>query len=366
MVTWAKHLQEGWQGFLTENGQWQYKRAIAGRQARRRHLLNTFLDGNFVDPHPDGCPGLYLGPSVNMIHPPGGVLADPGEHRRSKLNVEECYPNTRIPLTTIGMMNKSDLFLDISESPLTVVTDFLNGRMAFSNNHHKSNYHVLQADRVESAFFHLGWRVDWRAVYKANKHVRGRYVKLAVNSRPWLRHPPVQFDKLQQHTDSVIVLTRRLRNEKWESDDYHFIGDSDDDGSDGDDDSDNSEESDESSGKGKKAGKGGGGLTQFRNQRDVDSISVSDSDNDEQSGHFDGKAEKGGKGGGGLTQPRHQRDVDSSSDYDSDDFWPPSSSMQRRNDQKNAKGKGRAIDRLRMFQKHSPKAVEVSGWKTIR
>jgi hypothetical protein len=224
MINWAKCLQRGWKDFLTNNGQWQDRRATAGRYAQRKYLLSLHKDPEFVDLFPNGCPKLYLGPSLNLIHPPGGVVIDPAEHRRRKLDAAECYPNYRIPLSNLGI--KVDLFLEISKSALEVITDFLQGKMAFRTQHSLVGFHVRQADRVESAFFHLGWRVDWRAVYKANKHVREKYVKSAINSRSWTSHPPIQVDDKQKYSDTLTHIMHNLRENNPEFHGYDSSGSS--------------------------------------------------------------------------------------------------------------------------------------------
>jgi hypothetical protein len=224
LITWVKYLQRGWSGFLTSNGQWADGQAWAGRRAQRDHLLSLHKDPTFVDPFPKGCPKLYLGPRLNMIHPPGGVQEDPAVHRQRKLDAAECYPNSRIPLSNLGI--KVDLFLEISKSAIEVVTDFLNGKMAFRTKHSLVDFHVLQADRVESAFFHLGWRVDWRAVYKANKHVREKYVKFAMNSRSWISHPPIQVDDKQRWSNTLTHMMPHMQNENKEFHGYDSAGSS--------------------------------------------------------------------------------------------------------------------------------------------
>ncbi|EPE35271.1 hypothetical protein GLAREA_10968 [Glarea lozoyensis ATCC 20868] len=255
LITWAPHLLKGWKHFLTGNGQWKDGRATAGRVVQRKHLLKLFQSSTFVDPHPDGCPGMYIGPSVNLIHPPR-YREDLDVIRQRKIDAKLCYPNTRIPLTIAHI--KVDLYLQISKSPLTVAMDFLQGKMALTNQYSPPGYHIIQADRVESAFFHLGWRVDWRAVYKANKHVREKFVKLAVNSRSWIHQPPLQIDDQQPHSNALAIVMQKLRNENIEYHSYDSSGSSDDEdessGSDSDDDLDDSSDSDGSGGGGPKGG----------------------------------------------------------------------------------------------------------------
>ncbi|EHL01091.1 hypothetical protein M7I_2952 [Glarea lozoyensis 74030] len=213
LITWAPHLLKGWKHFLTGNGQWKDGRATAGR--------------------------IHIQMAAQR-----------------KIDAKLCYPNTRIPLTIAHI--KVDLYLQISKSPLTVAMDFLQGKMALTNQYSPPGYHIIQADRVESAFFHLGWRVDWRAVYKANKHVREKFVKLAVNSRSWIHQPPLQIDDQQPHSNALAIVMQKLRNENIEYHSYDSSGSSDDEdessGSDSDDDLDDSSDSDGSGGGGPKGG----------------------------------------------------------------------------------------------------------------
>lgn len=266
LITFNPHISRNWSKFLTKNGQWKYKQATTGRECQYETLRKIWKSRTYVDSYPNGNRDLLVGPSLNAIHPRGGVSDEPPYHEIS-INAPcyENYDNCRIPLN--ARLIKFNLFEDWNANAFTVVKDFLRGIMA--NNVGPDNlpgFDAVQADRIESAFFHCGWRVDWRAVRKANKHVRERRVRFANYSRSWRRHRPIRVDGAQSDCQRVQDFMDRLRNEHHEPHGYN-----------GDDSSDNDDDSAPGRGLGRRPPNGGPNGGQAGNDDD----SSDDQDDDD-------------------------------------------------------------------------------------
>ncbi|RDL30830.1 uncharacterized protein BP5553_10175 [Venustampulla echinocandica] len=228
LITWDEHLQEDWGQYLRSDGGWQYGYTTRGRIQQRKTLLEKFNDADFDDPFPDGNQFLNIGPSINAIHAPG----DDADNREEEQETPEArfpvrgptYPNTQIPQDFTHI--KVSAYREWKLSSLRVVKDFLNGKMAAKRGSNFPRYEDLQVDRVESAFYDLGWRVDRRAVWSANREVGHNLVRRAIDSQAWKNNPPLRYDLYKGEE------VERLMNDLKRREDG--ISDEEDDESDGD------------------------------------------------------------------------------------------------------------------------------------
>ncbi|KAG9238505.1 hypothetical protein BJ875DRAFT_346152, partial [Amylocarpus encephaloides] len=181
LITFDHHWVEHWRCHLTENGQWNFGHATLGRSRLRQAAAS------------------------------------------------KCYPNSRILLSPRNI--RIGIWSAWAGTALHVIRDFLGGNMA-ADRAGQVHFDVLQTDRIEAAFWELGWRVDWRAVRKANKHVRNSHVRLAINSRSWKRHQPIMVDEHQQNSRNVKTIMDSIRKGNPENHDYDTDEESSDDESD--------------------------------------------------------------------------------------------------------------------------------------
>jgi hypothetical protein len=171
MITWDEHHQKKWRHFLTGKGTWITGNAMKGRRHQRATLLQTWQDPNSVDPFPKGTKDKAIGPPTNVIHTvddfSGVGLAISSNGSKRKV-AEACYPGTKIPLSCSDV--KFNAYKSYHQSAIKVIADFISGSMACGKD--LKSFRESQADKVESAFFELGWRADQNAILGANKDMR--------------------------------------------------------------------------------------------------------------------------------------------------------------------------------------------------
>ncbi len=195
MITWDEHHQKKWRRFWTDKGTWIRGDAIKGRKFQRERLLETWLDPNFVDPFPNGTKNKALGAPTNVIHTvsdfsgAGLVLSNSSAQKAAV----PCYPGTKIPLSCSDIKSKAYKFHH--PSAIKVIADFISGSMAGGKD--LKGFRESQADKVESAFFELGWRADRYAILGANKAMRDGNVGNALESQAWINAPPLQVDRFK-------------------------------------------------------------------------------------------------------------------------------------------------------------------------
>jgi len=119
---------------------------------------------------------------------------------------ERCYPDTNIPLSLAGI--KVDAYKDEDPDPLKVISNFLTGKM--SANPRLSKFRDQVIDRVESAFYELGWRADRVAIGEVSDQV-SRGGTSAFESRAWQRALPIKVDRFKG--DEVANLMRKVRGD---------------------------------------------------------------------------------------------------------------------------------------------------------
>ncbi|KAH7411167.1 hypothetical protein BKA64DRAFT_741758 [Cadophora sp. MPI-SDFR-AT-0126] len=230
LITWDKHHSDKWSRFITARGTWVCKRAMAGRALQRKSLLKTWLDPNSPNPYRHGKDNdRILGPPLNVVH----TTADhsPGRHEskkqkqaNSKKEDEKCYPGTEIPFSTIRIVVGS--YKDYDKDPLTVIADFLTGQLA---RHPKfKRYRTDQNDQIESAFYECGWRINRRALEKANDSILLGKAENAFQSKAWRKAQPLWVDKYKG--DQLNMLLNQMRDDMGEHGDFD-IDDSDDESS---------------------------------------------------------------------------------------------------------------------------------------
>jgi hypothetical protein len=225
LITWDDHHVRKWIHFLTASGTWQLKRAKVGRAVQRNTLLETYRNPNFNDPFPNGTRIRAIGPPLNVIHhkndesPAAGPLGRLARLRNlnasinSSLAAERCYPGTKIPLSLADI--KVGAYNDEDANPLTVISNFLTGRM--SANPRLSKFREQVIDRVESAFYELGWRADRVAIGEVSDQVYQGGTS-AFESRAWQRALPIKVDLFKG--DEVANLMKKVRGDvDWQDDD---------------------------------------------------------------------------------------------------------------------------------------------------
>jgi len=223
LITWDDHHREKWAGYLTSNGQWQFKMAKKGRRQQRDTLLATFHNRGFRDPFPNGRIG-EIGPGLNVIHAPNGAVYEEIAEPRGR-----SYPNSRIPFSTAHI--KADAYKEVHQNPLQVIAEFLSGNMSNRDKtRNQEGFQMLQLARAESAFLELGWRIDRRAAISASCDVREGVVNTLVQSLAWREHPPRRVDKFKG-----AAVSKMLRgfgggggNDDGDSEDSDNTSDSDD------------------------------------------------------------------------------------------------------------------------------------------
>jgi hypothetical protein len=169
---------------------------MRGRYCQRKTLLETFLNPNFVDPFPEGLRKKAIGPSLNAIHNANDKIG-PGPARPSSsrgiasspLTPGECYPNTNIPLSTKDI--KIGAFKKINQDAMQVIGNFLTGRLSYYAPN--SNHRTGQVERIESAFYEHGWRVDRVAVEQALEEMQ-EPGSTAFDSAAFNQDMPIRVD----------------------------------------------------------------------------------------------------------------------------------------------------------------------------
>lgn len=231
LITWDHHLQQNWEQYLTPNGQWKYGDATRGRAAQRNTLLEKVKDTEFEDPFPDGNQFLNIGPPLNVIHPVDDYTDDEDTDDDGKKH-EGPSPRPQVPgqgLNIPGTRISQDFshikisaYKDWHTSSIRVVRDFLKGRMAEKLKSNFTGYEDLQVDRVESAFYHQGWRVDRRAVWLANREVRHGLVRRAIDAESWKDNPPMRYHLLKWEEVEQLMNDLKIKDDDESSDDDNY------------------------------------------------------------------------------------------------------------------------------------------------
>ncbi|KAL2070489.1 hypothetical protein VTL71DRAFT_13515 [Oculimacula yallundae] len=201
LITWDKHHADKWARYITSNGTWAYGNVMKGRRHQRATLLRTWLDPNSPDIFAHGKQGnRTLGPPRNVVHfandfSLGGVAPTasrvPFPPRNRDLDPSECYPNTRIPFSTTGIV--VGCYKDSNNDPLIVIADFLTSQMACHPRF--KNHRAAQNDQVESAFYECGWRINRRALERANDAMALGTINNAFQSKHWRHNSPLWVDR---------------------------------------------------------------------------------------------------------------------------------------------------------------------------
>ncbi|KAH7355120.1 hypothetical protein BKA65DRAFT_581810 [Rhexocercosporidium sp. MPI-PUGE-AT-0058] len=222
LITWDKHHSDKWSQYITAKGTWEYKRAMIGRAVQRNTLLRTWLNPNSPDIYAHGKDrNRTLGAPLNVIHAvndrsPGGIA--PGATRvpfhLGQREVEpepaDCYPDTRISYSTIKII--AGVFKDRHDDPHMVIADFLTGQIAC---HPKFKAHRTDHnDQIESAFYECGWRINRRALERANDDMAMGKIENAFQSKSWNLNPPLRVDKFKG--DRLDLLLQQMRDDMRE------------------------------------------------------------------------------------------------------------------------------------------------------
>jgi hypothetical protein len=120
--------------------------------------------------------------------------------------MERRYPGTKIPLSLDHI--KVGAYKDEDPSPLRVISNFLTGRMGANPRLSKFREQVI--DRVESAFYELGWRADRVAIGEASDQMYGG-ASSAFESQAWRRALPIKVDSFKG--GEVENLMRKVRGD---------------------------------------------------------------------------------------------------------------------------------------------------------
>lgn len=116
---------------------------------------------------------------------------------------------TNIPLSTEG--NQIDAWKEVNpREPCAkqVITDFLTGKMA---NGIFALYVKRHLNRIESAFFACGWRVNLNAMRQANQDMRENNAVNAFSSKAWRQSPPFKVDEFKG--EEIEELMRLMRED---------------------------------------------------------------------------------------------------------------------------------------------------------
>ncbi|KAF8854220.1 hypothetical protein BDZ45DRAFT_47378 [Acephala macrosclerotiorum] len=330
LITWDEHHIQLWQRYMTAAGVWVRKEGMRGRKYAREQLRQRYHDRRFHDPYPEGKTGSRsMGPPLNVNFKEddysGPVPAAFRFARRAVLDKDKCYPETNIPLSADDI--KIGAWKAHNPSAIRVVGDFLTGSMAPSM---FGRFAEVQLDRIESAFFELGWRVNRNALQRANEDMRDGRATNAFGSRAWRQAPPIRVDRFKG--EEIEELMRGMREDAEAA-----AGDGDED-----DDSDND----------RPAGPGGwqyGGDGGDGSNGGPDDSSDDDSDDDQPR-----RPSARGKRKARLQQRSEQIDSDSS---DSSDDLPANPTNKR-------KKKGKAVDRRK--QKKSNGRCQPTSFQYVR
>ncbi|KAF4636272.1 hypothetical protein G7Y89_g1815 [Cudoniella acicularis] len=337
MITWDKHHERHWAEYLDNYGTWVRKCATVGRKAQRDYLLRIWLDPNFVDPYPRGK-ATVIGPPLNVIHAPDALQAVP--HRAHSPDPNgQCYPNTRILMSTCGISTTA--WKDAGDTPLEVIELFMRGRMFNRDMAYEDGYEKQLLMQIESAWFEVGWRVDARAMRDAMHAIRDGVVRNVFATDEWVSHPPLKID--QHKGDQVERMLDRIRRDLDDDDsgDDGFGGG----GGGGDDDNDD-DDNDNGGGDGNRGRRGyrGWNFGNFGNR---------DDDNDNDMGNSDDEDNDNNDGDSGanplFVSPARRRRATTSSG---------SSSKQKSKDKKRKEDKGK-----RKKTKNNKKSKKSKGKK---
>ncbi|PVH82188.1 hypothetical protein DL98DRAFT_620973 [Cadophora sp. DSE1049] len=220
LITWDKHHSDKWSRFITARGTWVCKRATVGRAVQRDSLLQTWFDPN--------SPNLYrhgkdrdrtLGPPLNVIHttadnsPKGSTrkrLSTRQPELDSGADLEECYPGTAIPFSTIKIVVGA--YKDCDTDPLTVIADFLTGQLARHPTFRRQR--IQRNDQIESAFYECGWRLSRSALEQANDFILLGKVENVFQSKAWSNAPPLWVDRFKG--DRLNTMLTQMRDDMGE------------------------------------------------------------------------------------------------------------------------------------------------------
>ncbi len=213
MITWDDHHRQKWAHFLTGHGTWQRRKKMKGKKLIINSLRETYHNPRFHDPHPDGKADRTIGPPLNNLFVTddysGAMPAGLRFVAERVLAKDKCYPGTNIPLSTDGIQFGSwKEEHPHNPSAKRVVGDFLAGLMA---NTTFVRYHVRQLDRIESAFFELGWRVNRHALLQANNDMRDGKAANAFGSTAWRQAPPLRVDQFKGEEIEKLMNNMRQR-----------------------------------------------------------------------------------------------------------------------------------------------------------
>jgi hypothetical protein len=223
LITWDDHHVRKWIHFLTACGTWKRKMAEDGRKAQRATLLENYLDPNSHDP-PKIRRAKAIGPPLNIIHHEddtflpavsrlgrqAGLIAINFSLNSSLNSSMRYYPDSKIPLSLADI--KVGVYMDEDRDPLKVISNFLTGRMSANPSFPKFRQRVI--DRVESAFFELGWRANRIAIGEASDIVH-QAASSAFESDAWKNWKEartiIKVDRFKG--DTVANLMRKVRGD---------------------------------------------------------------------------------------------------------------------------------------------------------
>ncbi|CZR63362.1 uncharacterized protein PAC_13259 [Phialocephala subalpina] len=215
LITWDQHHLDLWEQYLTPAGTWVRGKGMRGRRFARRELRRRYHDRRFHDPYANGKTGnRSMGPPLNVNFREdnfsGPMRAAFNFARRGTLARAQCYPNTNIPLSAdeikIGAWKDENPY---GPSAMRVVGDFLTGILPPGMVGGE-----VQLDRIESAFFESGWRVNRNALSRAYQDMINGAAN-AFHSQAWRQAPPLRVDIFKG--EEVQELMQRLKDEAGEN-----------------------------------------------------------------------------------------------------------------------------------------------------
>jgi len=236
VITSDEHHPDKRRHSLSHRGTWLYGHAMAGRRLQRETLLATYLNRSFVDPYPDGRRDKVLGPPLNVIHDlddrSGSGPARTPRNANSNappFDPDNSYPNSRIPLSTINI--QIDGFKNINEDFFKVISDFLTGLLR--DTFREQQNRKVQVDRIESAFYDRGYRVNRQAIRQALQDMHEDPGTSAFDSDAFQQDLPIRVDQYKSEDVQKLIGTLSGKGTPQGSDSSNDQG-----GHSGDDDSD--------------------------------------------------------------------------------------------------------------------------------
>ncbi len=218
-ITWDHHHSRKWEEYITSVGTWEYANAMKGRKLQRETLLRTWLDPNSPNLFARGKDyNRTLGPLLNVIHTTNDLSGPMPPNNRAKRpipnihNQAECYPGTFIPFSTAKI--RVEAYKDIDESPLRVIANFVSGNLA--GNPRFASHRKGRNDAIEAAFYACGWRLNRRALEKANDGMAAGHITNVFQSSSWKHHPPLWVDRFRG--DDLDRLLKQLKDDFSEED----------------------------------------------------------------------------------------------------------------------------------------------------